>query len=73
MSDQQQAAFRSALETMLRDIRERGGNRGEPCGVHDRPQWTCAFCLHEVLAGAEAALAAGTVPSPPLERVRGKS
>jgi hypothetical protein len=41
-----------ALDLMLRDLRECGANRGEPCGVHDRPQWTCAFCLHDVLAAA---------------------
>jgi hypothetical protein len=44
----------AAWETMLRDIRELGANLGEPCGVHQRPQWTCAFCLHEVLQRIES-------------------
>lgn len=38
------------LETMLRDLRESGANRGGPCGVHDQALWTCGFCLHNLLA-----------------------
>ena len=37
------------LEIMLRDLRELRADRREPCGVHERPQWTCAFCLCNLL------------------------
>jgi hypothetical protein len=43
------------LEFMLRDLRERGCKRNEPCGVHNEPQWTCGFCLHNVLERIEQA------------------
>ncbi len=46
------------LEIMLRDIRDIGGCRREPCGVHERPQWTCAFCLCNMLEPLAAALLA---------------
>jgi hypothetical protein len=57
----------SALEIMLRDLRECGANRGEPCGVHERPQWTCAFCLHNLLAPFERVAAAPRAPLEPRE------
>ncbi len=40
----------NALEIMLTELRRLGCNRGEPCGVHQEPQWTCGFCLHNLLA-----------------------
>ena len=50
-----------ASELMLRDLRETGANLGhDPCAVHQRPQWTCAFCLYSVLESLSAALAQRT-------------
>lgn len=42
------------LEHMLRELRTLGAKRDAPCGVHTKPQWTCAFCLHNVLERVEA-------------------
>lgn len=41
------------LEQMLRELRTLGAKRNEPCGVHHAPQWTCGFCLHNVLERVE--------------------
>lgn len=45
------------VELMLRDLRECGAHRREACGVHERPQWTCGFCLHNLLDSLSAELA----------------
>ena len=52
---------REALEKMLYDLRSLGCHRREPCGVHAEPQWTCGFCLCNILEAYEAVLVRASV------------
>lgn len=51
------ALMEKNLEIMLRDLRELKSDRHEACGVHERPQWTCAFCLCNVLRSSHEEIA----------------
>jgi hypothetical protein len=59
--------IRRLLDVMLTDLRRLGCHRREPCGVHAEPQWTCGFCLANLLEGVEAALLASPADLPPTE------